>query len=53
MSYSYHVNLPILGLLKIKDERSLRKEERAREVPVLKIGKIYLVWNKRRFVGKD
>jgi len=32
------------GMLKIKTYRELRERERARRVPVLKLGRIYIIW---------
>ena len=43
MGYSYRFGLPG-GTLKVKSESRLRNREREREVPVWRLGPLYLVW---------
>lgn len=46
MSFSYRVHFP-RGTLKIKSESRLRTRERFRNVPVLKVGFAYFVWERK------
>ena len=46
MSFSYRVRFP-RGTLKIKSESRLRTRERFRDVPVVKIGFAYFVWERK------
>lgn len=48
-SVALRIKLP-RGTLKVKTYRELRTRERDRRVPVVKLGKIYVIWwsNKQR-----
>jgi hypothetical protein len=43
MAYSFHIPLGP-RVLKIKNASALRRSERERRVPVMRIGRVYLVW---------
>ena len=46
MGFSYRLHLP-RGTLKIKSESRLRTRERFRDVPVMKVGFAYFVWERK------